>query len=74
MYTLYEFLNKFQWEDFQIVSRDGKNNLTSRKINHNDMKEAIKYYDTSEEIRLCNLSETAVIKVDFEQMEIYVED
>ena len=74
MYTLYDFLNKFQWEDFEIVSRDGKHSLTSRKINHNDIEDAIKYCDTPEEKRLCSLCETAVTKVDFEQMIIYVED
>lgn len=74
MYTLYDFMKKFQYESFTILSRNGKDALTDRAINHFDIDDAIQYNDTLEEKYIAYISEFAVCKVNFEKMEIYVED
>ena len=74
MYTLYDFLKKFNHDSFNIVNRNGKYNIISRKIDFDDVKMAIEYGDTEEDKLIETVSEKAVLKVDFEQMNIYVED
>ena len=74
MYTLYDFLKKFNYDNFNIVNRNGKYNIISRKIDFDDVKMAIEYGDTQEDKLIETVSEKAVLKVDFEQMNIYVED
>ena len=74
MYTLYDFLKKFNYDNFNIVNRNGKYNIVSRKIDFDDVKMAIEYGDTEEDKLIETVSEKAVLKVDFEQMNIYVED
>ena len=73
MYTLYDFLNKFKFEDFEIVSRDGKEMLSTHKVCHSDINDALEYQDTKEEKYLADLCEYAVCKVDFEQMVVYID-
>ncbi len=74
MYTLYDFLKKFNYDNFNIVSRNGKYNIISRKIDFDDVKMAMEYRDTEEDKLIDTIAEKAVLKVDFEQMNIYVED
>jgi hypothetical protein len=74
MYTLYDFLKKFNYDSFNIVNRNGKYNIISKKIDFDDVKMAIEYGDTEEDRLIDTIAEKAVLKVDFEQMNIYVED
>ena len=75
MYTLYDFINKFKFEDFEIFSATRKNEkLVSNKINHNDLNDAIRYFDTAEEKALSDYAEHTVVSVDFMKNIIYIED
>lgn len=75
MYTLYDFINKFKFEDFEICSGTNKKEmLISRKINHIDIDDAIRYLDTAEEKALSDYAEHAVLSVDFIKNIIYIED
>lgn len=74
MITLYEFLNKFSGEHFEIVSSSGKEMLVSHSIDFQDMKDAINYKETQEEKYIDYISEKAVLKVDFMTNTIYCED
>lgn len=71
MYTIYDFMNKFQYDKFSI-SVNGKEVLDGKKFSFNDLKDAITYNDTLEEKTLELLSEEGVAKVDLMQMIIYV--
>lgn len=74
MYTLYDFMNKFKFEDFAICSNTNKNEmLTSRKINHKDLDDAMNF-DTPEQKALYDYMEHAVVSVDFTTNTIYIED
>ena len=74
MYTVYEFLSKFNGESFEIVSRNGKEMLVSRSINFQDMKNAIEYKETEEDKYIDYIGEKVVVKVDLMTNTIYCED
>ena len=71
MYTVYDFMSKFQYDRFSI-SVNGKEVMSGKKFSFNDVKDAIKYGDTLEDKALDLLSEEGVAKVDLMQMIIYV--
>ena len=71
MYTVYDFMNKFQYDKFSI-SVNGEEVLGGKKFSFNDLKDAITYGESLDDKALDLLSEQGVAKVDLMQMVIYV--
>ena len=71
MYTIYDFMKKFQYESFSI-SVNGKEVFNGKKFSFNDLTEAIEYGESLDDKALDLLSEQGVEKVDFMAMTIYV--
>lgn len=71
MYTVYDFMKKFQYNKFSI-SVNGKEVLDGKKFSFNDLKDAIEYGESLDDKALDLLSEEGVAKVDLMQMVIYV--
>lgn len=71
MYTVYDFMNKFQYEKFSI-SVNNKEVFDGKKFCFNDLKDAIQYGESLDDKALDLLSEQGVEKVDFMAMVIYV--
>ena len=71
MLTLYEMMKKFPYDKFDLCNRRG--DVKAKNIDSFDLENAIEYDETAEEKRLIALSEIAVVKIDFEQMNIYLD-
>lgn len=72
MYTVYEIMEKFQYDKFGLVV-NGKVIMDGKKFSMRDLKDAIQYGDTIEDKALDLLSEEGVAKIDLMQMLIYIE-
>ena len=71
MYTVYDFMNKFQNEKFSIAV-NGKEVFNGKKFCFDDLTDAIKYGETLDDKALDLLSEEGVSKVDLMTMTLYV--
>jgi hypothetical protein len=71
MYTIYDFMNKFQYDKFSI-SVNGEKSFNGKQFCFSELKDAIEYGESLEDKALDLLSEEGVAKVDFMTMTIYV--
>ena len=71
MLTLYEMMKKFPYDRFDLCTRQGE--VKVKNIDSFDLDNAIEYDETAEDKRLIALSEIAVVKIDFERKDIYLD-